>query len=68
MIAICASKERNGYPARDMRGAEVFGIGTDNQTGEAAVTIPTAASSTLSTAPTVAVHKILTGQQSLVTA
>ena len=56
-----------GGRARDMRGAEVFVIGTGNQAGEVAMTTPTAASSAASTAPTVAVHKLLTGQKALVT-
>jgi glucose 1-dehydrogenase len=41
-------------------------IGASNQAGEVAMTTPTAASSAVSTAPTVAVYKLLTGQKALV--
>ena len=50
-----------------MRVAEVFGIDASNQAAEMAKTTPTAASSAVSLAPTVAVHKLLTGQKVLVT-
>ena len=50
-----------------MRVAEVFGIDASNQAAEIVKTTPTAASSAVSLAPTVAVHKLLTGQKVLVT-
>ena len=46
-----------------MRVAEVFGIDASNQAAEIAKTTPTAASSAVS----LAVHKLLTGQKVLVT-
>jgi hypothetical protein len=60
-------RNKDACRARDMRVAEVFGIDASNQAAEIAKTTPTAASSAVSLAPTVAVHKLLTSQKVLVT-
>jgi hypothetical protein len=56
-------RNKDACRARDMRVAEVFGIDASNQAAEIAKTTPSAASSAVS----LAVHKLLTGQKVLVT-